>query len=42
MNDKTKVLIVLGVLLALDFMVIGGILWKGQANFPELIKHLRQ
>lgn len=28
-------------LIILDLLVIGGILWKGHANFPELIKHLK-
>ena len=42
MSDKTKVVIMLSVLVALDLVVIGGILWKGHANFPELIKHLNE
>jgi hypothetical protein len=33
--------IMLVVLFLLDIMVIGGILYKGHANFPELIKHLK-
>ena len=41
MSDKTKVVIMLSVLVVLDLVVIGGILWKGHANFPELIKHLK-
>jgi hypothetical protein len=41
MSDKTKVVIMLSVLVALDLMVISGILWKGHANFSELIKHIK-
>ena len=42
MSDKTKVVIMLSVLVVLDLCIIGGILWHGKANFPELIKHLHQ
>jgi hypothetical protein len=42
MSDKVKVVIMLSVLVALDLCIIGGILWKGHANFPELIKHLHK
>jgi hypothetical protein len=42
MSDKTKVVIMLSVLVALDLCIIGGILWKGHANFIELYKHLKQ
>jgi hypothetical protein len=41
MSDKTKVVIMLSVLVALDLAVIGGILWKGHVNFAELIKHIK-
>jgi len=41
MSDKTKVVIMLSVLVLLDLCIIGGILWKGHANFPELIKHIK-
>ena len=41
MSDKVKVVIMLSVLVALDLLVIGGVLWHGKANFPELIKHLK-
>jgi len=40
-RDALYVVIMLVVLLLLDIMVIGGILYKGHANFPELIKHLK-
>jgi len=42
MSDKTKVVIMLSVLVALDLLIIGGVLWHGKANFPELIKHLKE
>jgi hypothetical protein len=41
MTDKTKLIIMLSVLVVLDLLVIGGILWEGHANFPELFKHLK-
>jgi hypothetical protein len=41
MSDKTKVIIMLGVLVALDLCIIGGILLHGKANFIELYKHLK-
>ncbi len=40
-KDALYVVIMLVVLFLLDIMVIGGILYKGHANFPELIKHLK-
>lgn len=40
-KDALYVVIILSVLFLLDIMVIGGILYKGHANFPELIKHLK-
>ena len=40
MSDKTKLIIFLFVLVGLDLLVIGGILWHGKANFADLIKHL--
>ena len=40
-KDALYVTIILVVLFLLDIMVIGGILYKGHANFPELIKHLK-
>jgi hypothetical protein len=40
-KDALYVVIMLVVLLLLDILVIGGILYKGHANFPELIKHLK-
>lgn len=42
MNDNVKVVIMLSVLVALDLLIIGGVLWHGKANFPELIKHLKE
>ena len=42
MTDKTKLIIFLSILIAFDFVVIGGILWEGHANFPELMKHLKE
>jgi hypothetical protein len=42
MNKNTLyITIMLVVFFLLDIMVIGGILYKGHANFPELIKHLK-
>jgi len=40
-KDALYITIMLVVLFLLDIMVIGGILYKGHANFPELIKHLK-
>ena len=36
-----QLIIVLFILVFLDLMVIGGILWKGHANFIEVYKHLK-
>jgi hypothetical protein len=41
-NNTTPIVLFLGVLLLLDFLIIGGILWKGHANFIELYKHLKK
>ena len=41
-KDALYLTIVLVVLFLLDIVVIGGILYKGHANFPELIKHLKK
>jgi len=40
-KDALYATIILVVLFLLDILVIGGILYKGHANFPELIKHLK-
>ena len=40
-KNTLYVTIMLVVFFLLDIMVIGGILYKGHANFPELIKHLK-
>lgn len=40
MKDLIGVTLMLVALVLLDLTMIAGILWKGQANFPELIKHL--
>ena len=40
-KDALYVIIVLVVFFLLDILIIGGILYKGHANFPELIKHLK-
>ena len=40
-KDALYVVIVLVVFFLLDILVIGGILYKGHANFPELFKHLK-
>jgi len=40
-KDKLYLTLFLVMLVALDLCVIGGVLWKGKANFPELIKHLQ-
>lgn len=39
-SDASKVVMILVVLFALDLLVIGGILFKGHANFTEVYKHL--
>ena len=39
-SEAVKVVSMLGVLFTLTLLTIAGILWKGKANFPELIKHL--
>ncbi len=40
-KDALYVVIMLVVIFLLDIVAIGGILYKGHANFPELIKHLK-
>ena len=40
-KDALYVVLFLMVLVALDLVVIGGILVKGHANFTDLIKHLK-
>jgi hypothetical protein len=40
MSDKKAIVIFLIGLVLLDLLVIGGILWKGHANFIEVYKHL--
>ena len=40
-KDKLYLLIFLAVIFAIDFALIGGILWKGKANFIEVYKHLK-
>jgi hypothetical protein len=40
-KDTLYVTIALVVFFLLDILIIGGILYKGHANFPELIKHLK-
>ena len=40
-KDTLYVVLLLTVLVLLDLAIIGGILVKGHANFPELIKHLK-
>jgi len=40
MSDKKAIVIFLIGLVILDFIIIGGILWKGHANFIEVYKHL--
>jgi hypothetical protein len=40
-KDTLYVTIGLVVFFLLDILIIGGILYKGHANFPELIKHLK-
>lgn len=41
MKDNVKVVIMLSVFVALDLLIIGGVLWHGKANFHELIKNLK-
>ncbi len=40
-GETTPIIIVLAILLLLDLLIIGGIFWKGHANFIELYKHLK-
>jgi hypothetical protein len=40
-KNTLYITIMLVVFFLVDIMVIGGILYKGHANFPELIKHLK-
>ncbi len=39
-KDKLYLLICLGVIFVIDLVLIGGILFKGNANFIEVYKHL--
>jgi len=39
-TDASKVVMILVVLFLLDIMIIGGILWKGHANFIGVYKNL--
>ena len=41
-NNTTPIVILLTVLVLFDLLIIGGILWKGHANFIELYKHLKK
>jgi hypothetical protein len=40
-KDKLYLLFSLGFMIFLDLLVIGGLLYKGQANFIEVYKHLK-
>jgi len=40
-KDKIYLLLTLGFITILDLLVIGGILYKGHANFIEVYKHLK-
>ena len=40
-KDKLYIILFLLILFLLDMCIVGGILYKGKANFPELIKHLQ-
>jgi len=40
MSDKKAIVIFLIGLVLLDLLVIGGVLWKGHANFIEVYKNL--
>ncbi len=40
-RDKIYLTLTLSFLVLVDLFIIGGILIKGHANFPELIKHLK-
>jgi hypothetical protein len=39
-DDKFYLVCFLIFLFLIDFIIIGGILWKGHANFIEVYKHL--
>jgi hypothetical protein len=40
-KDKLYLTLFLLMLFLLDMCVVGGVLYKGKANFPELLKHLK-
>jgi len=40
-KDKLYLIIFLVAIFTIDFVLIGGILWKGHANFIEVYKHLK-
>jgi hypothetical protein len=40
-KDVLYITLMLVMFFLLDLAVVGGILYKGHANFPELIKHLK-
>ena len=41
-SETTQIVLVLTILVLLDLCIMGGILWKGHANFIEVYKHLKQ
>ena len=41
-SNTVPIVILLTVLVLFDLLIIGGILWKGHANFIELYKHLKK
>jgi hypothetical protein len=41
LNETRNICILLTALVILDLFIIGGILWKGNANFIEVYKHLK-
>jgi regulatory protein YycH of two-component signal transduction system YycFG len=40
-TETRNICILLTVLVVLDLFIIGGVLWKGHANFTELYKNLK-
>jgi len=41
-KDKLYITLFLLMLFLLDIVVAGGVLYKGKANFSDLLKHLKQ
>ena len=40
-SETTPIILMLATFILVDLFIIGGIFWKGHANFIELYKHLK-